>query len=142
MLINGHTVKYWSSTQTTVALSSAEAELIGIVKGATQGIGLIAFARDLCLEYELVIHTDSAVAKGIASRTGVGRVRHLDVSLLWIQDHVRSKKLRMVKIAGADNQADILAKHVEGYLIDTHTKCQTSVRERKGQERAQIGERC
>ena len=30
--------------------------------------------------------TDSCAALGIAERTGIGRVRHLDVGLLWIQE--------------------------------------------------------
>ena len=37
-----HLIKHWSTTQLTVALSSAEAELTGISKGAAQGLGLQA----------------------------------------------------------------------------------------------------
>ena len=43
---------------------------------------------------ELVVHTDSTAARGIAKRTGVGRVRHLEVADLWVQDRLRKRGLR------------------------------------------------
>eukprot|EP00969_Alexandrium_andersonii_P180965 7996515-Alexandrium_andersonii.AAC.1 len=42
-----HAIKHWSTTQKTIALSSGEAELAGIVRGAAEGLGLTAIARDL-----------------------------------------------------------------------------------------------
>ena len=49
-LYGGCNVKHWSKTQTTVALSSGEAELHGIAAGMAQGLGLQALARDLGFE--------------------------------------------------------------------------------------------
>eukprot|EP00969_Alexandrium_andersonii_P165586 7317325-Alexandrium_andersonii.AAC.1 len=42
-----HAVKHWSTTQKTVALSSSDAELAGVVNGAAEGLGLTAIAQDL-----------------------------------------------------------------------------------------------
>ena len=39
-MIGGCTVKHWSKTQSTISLSSGEAELHGITMGCTQGLGL------------------------------------------------------------------------------------------------------
>eukprot|EP00969_Alexandrium_andersonii_P171291 7572134-Alexandrium_andersonii.AAC.1 len=39
-----HAIKHWSTTQKTIDLSSGEAELAGIVKGAAEGLGLAAIA--------------------------------------------------------------------------------------------------
>ena len=39
-LYGSHTVKHWSKTQTTVCLSSGEAELRGIGDGLAQALGL------------------------------------------------------------------------------------------------------
>jgi hypothetical protein len=121
VLWNGHVIKHWSTTQSVVALSSAEAELIGIVKGVSQGMGLKSIAEDLGMELELAVHTDSSAAMGIVQRSGIGRVRHLDVSLLWVQDHLHRKTFKLAKVAGTDNPADMLTKHVEGALIDKHS---------------------
>ena len=109
-MIGSHCVRHWSTTQTTIALSSAEAELHGIAKGAAQGIGLKSLARELGIELEVLILTDAAAAIGIARRRGLGRIRHLDVTDLWLQERVRSKDIMVDKVAGADNPAGALTK--------------------------------
>ena len=48
-----HLVKHWALTQTTVALSSAEAELGGICKGTSISMGLRSVAKDLGLDWNL-----------------------------------------------------------------------------------------
>ena len=52
----GHLLKHWSSTQQTVALSSGEAELKGIVKGAAEGMGIQNIAKDLSIYYDVHIY--------------------------------------------------------------------------------------
>ncbi len=66
-----HTIKTWSATQTVVALSSGEAELYSLTKGAAQTLGLIAMARDLGIEAGGMLHTDASAALGIVPR-GIG----------------------------------------------------------------------
>ena len=39
IFLGAHQIKHWSSTQSVIALSSGEAKLIGIVKGASNGLG-------------------------------------------------------------------------------------------------------
>ena len=107
-----HLIKHWSTTQTTVALSSAEAELTGIVKGAAQSMGLRSLATDLGLSFQIEVKTDAAAAIGICRRRGLGKVRHLHTADLWIQDKVRTKDIILSKVLGAANPADILTKHV------------------------------
>ena len=80
-----HVLKTWSGTQATIALSSAEAELIALVKGAAEGLALRSLIADLGEECSLRVHVDSSAAIGICRRTGVGKVRHLDTRLLWAQ---------------------------------------------------------
>ncbi|MDP6496001.1 MAG: hypothetical protein QGI09_11450, partial [Dehalococcoidia bacterium] len=48
VMVGGHLVKSWSSTQkNTISLSSGEAELYAVVKGVGQGIGLVQYMADL-----------------------------------------------------------------------------------------------
>ena len=107
-------------TQKTIALSSGEAELAGIVKGAAEGLGLVAVARDLGLDASLKLLADSSAAIGICRRTGIGRVRHLATGQLWVQERVRSGDFELCKHPGADNPADIFTKPVHGVLLDRH----------------------
>ena len=74
-----HMLKSWATTQATVALSSAEAELYSLVKGAAQSLGLLAIARDLGIRLEAMIHTDASAALGIIQRQRPGKLRtHFD----------------------------------------------------------------
>ena len=113
-------LKHWSSTQQTVALSSGEAELKGIVKGAAEGIGMQNIAKDLSIYYDIHLYIDSSAAMGMDARKGMGKVRHVEVSELWIQDAVRNKVLTVNKVKGDDNPADILTKYIEQGKIHQH----------------------
>jgi hypothetical protein len=117
-----HLIKHWSSTQKAVTLSSGEAELCGIVKGTAEGLGLQSLGRDLGIEMSLSVHTDSAAAAGICRRSGIGRVRHLAVGQLWVQEGLRRGDFRLYKVAGAENPADLLTKHLNREEIQRHLR--------------------
>ena len=53
-------------------------------------------------------------------RRGLGKVHHLDVADLWAQDKVRTGAVELVKVAGAENPADIMTKHVDRALLLKH----------------------
>ena len=63
-------------------------------------------------EFDFVVYTDSSSAKSIAQRRGVGRLKHLDIRLLWIQGFVKERFLRLKKIATVDNVADLNTKNL------------------------------
>ncbi len=54
-------------------------ELYVIAKSATMGIGIKSIFKDLGLEVEIQVTTDSSAARRISSRKGAGRVRHVEV---------------------------------------------------------------
>ena len=113
-----HLLKHWATTQPTIALSSGEAELVGILKAASMGLGFQSLASDLGLTLNLHIHSDSSAAIGIARRRGLGKVRHIAVGDLWIQERLRSKDFSLHKVAGAENPADICTKFVDRPTLD------------------------
>ena len=84
-MLGCHTIKHWSSTQTSVALSPGEAEFAGVIRGAGQGLGHQALLKDLGIEAPLRIWTHSSAARGACSRQGLGKLRHLDTHTLLIQ---------------------------------------------------------
>ena len=87
--LGSHTLRHWSVTQATIALSSAEAELVGLVRGAAQSLGFQAMMRDAGFECALNLQTDATAAIGICRRRGIGKIRHLAVSDLWIQEKLQ-----------------------------------------------------
>ena len=112
----------WSNTQAIIALSSGEAEFYGAVKAGSIGLGLKSIMKDMGVEckLKLKVKTDSSAAKGIASREGLGKVRHIEVNQLWIQDKVANGDIEMVKVLGNENVADALTKNVESDKLQWH----------------------
>ena len=96
-MLGGHCIEHWSSTQTTIALSSGEAELGGLAKGSAQTIGLRTVAADLGWTVGCRVFSDATAAIGIARRNGVGKIRHLDTTDLWIQERIREKDIEVLK---------------------------------------------
>jgi hypothetical protein len=114
LMVGKHVLRTWSSTQGTVATSSGEAELIAMFEGATRGCGLQAILSEMGLCPKLAvlrICTDSSVAKSFVATRGVGKMRHLEVKLLWLQEQVRRQRLRVGKVKGTANVADALTKY-------------------------------
>ena len=114
-------IKHWSKTQSTISLSSGEAELHGIVSGAAQALGMQSLLKDLGWSIKIRIHSDAAAVIGICRRKGLGKIRHLATTDLWIQDKIRGRQMELVKILGTDNPADVLTKYVTRQLMEAAT---------------------
>ena len=115
-----HTIKTWSTTQAVVALSSGEAELYALTKGAAIALGIASLAADFGLQLHLKLHTDASAAVGIVHRQGVGKLRHVRVQYLWVQSKVQSGELAVGKINGKDNPADLMTKNLAIADVQRH----------------------
>ena len=71
-----------------------------------------AMYRDLRVDVQLELATDATGAKGIATRKGLGKLRHVEVHLLWLQHHVANGDFALNKVDGKKNPADLLTKHL------------------------------
>ena len=116
----GHLIKHWSNTQSTVTLSSAEAELGGICRGASTALGLQSVAYDLGFDWTISIETDAVAAVGVCRRRGLGKIRHLHTADLWVQDRLRKGDFSLHRIPGKDNPSDILTKFVDRVTLEKH----------------------
>ena len=122
-MLGKHCIKTWSFTQGAVALSSGEAEFYALVEAVLRGKGLLTVAKEVVfVEVTEVVRaaTDSSAAKGIVSRTGLGKLRHIEVNELWLQEKVRDKLIVVNKIPGTENLGDALTKHLDRAGIDKH----------------------
>jgi hypothetical protein len=106
----GGALKSWSSSQASVALSSGEAEFYAAIRGGAEAMGVKSLLQDLGLEVSIRLMVDSSSAKSMMSRLGVGRVRHLETRLLWMQQLVRDGTIIVKWIPGVSNPADVLTK--------------------------------
>ena len=84
------------------------------------GLGLVSVAADLGTDARRTVLADSSAAIGICRRAGIGRVRHLAVGQLWVQERVRTGDFELRKHPGSLNPADILTKPVNAELVNRH----------------------
>ena len=109
VVMNGwHTISWWCKLQSTIALSSCEAELNASVKGASEGLNAQGIAQDFGDDPNLELKTDASAARGVIMRQGVGKIRHLHIKQLWLQERVREGDLVVTKIPRSDNLSDAL----------------------------------
>ena len=113
-------MKFWSANQQVIALSSGEAELYALTKGAAQTLGMVSMARDMGESLRAVVHSDSSAALAISQRVGLGKVRHIDVQYLWIQERHAAKDIDLRKVRGEMNPADLLTKGVPQESLKRH----------------------
>ena len=57
-----------------------------------------------------IVKIDSSAAKGMLSRRGLGKQRHISTRYLWIQDRVARQDLTIQKVGTKEQLADILTK--------------------------------
>ena len=131
MYIGKHMIKSWSKVQALTALSTAEAELYAACLGSQQAIGMQTIAQDMGIGIALSLEVDATAAIGIMNRTGLGRMRHVDVRFLWLQDMVRNGGIKVFKVLGTANTSDLGTKalasdqiekliRLMGYELDAH----------------------
>ena len=66
--------------------------------------------------------SDAAAAIGVCKRRGLGKIRHLHTADLWIQERLRIKDLKITKVLGTLNPADILTKHTPRKTLEQHLR--------------------
>ena len=111
-MIGSHFITGWSRTQNSITLSSAEAELVAMCKLSAELMGYLSMWRDWGRELKGIVLGDSSAALAISKRKGAGKLRHIKIGLLWIQEKQDSGELTFDKIAGQNNPADLMTKHV------------------------------
>ena len=115
-MFGAHCWKAWASTQGAVALSSAEAEFYAMVEAGQRGKWAVTVATELGVSLvgcSLVLQTDSEAAKSFVSRRGLGRMRHIEVRELWLQEEVRKGSVVVKKVQGNENPADLMTKFLK-----------------------------
>jgi hypothetical protein len=119
MCVDGVGIKHWSRTQKARALSSGEAEYYAMVTGGAEGLGMQSLAEDLGWKVQVRVWTDSSAAKAVANRRGLGKLRHVELKWLWMQDMVKEGRIQLKTVRGNENVADHLTKPKSRAEIET-----------------------
>ena len=116
-MLGQHCLRAWSATQATVALSSAEAELVALVRASTEALGLAQLCAEFRIQIKCQVFADASAALAVVARKGCGRMRHLRLGELWVQEKAHSGELVYHKVGGDHNPADLMTKHLKGDRI-------------------------
>ena len=74
--------------------------------------------KEIGMKAEITLSTDSSAAKSLGSRRGTGRIRHLETKWLWLQIEVAEGRIKLEKVAGDLNPADLLTKYKNAAEIE------------------------
>ena len=99
------TLTAWSRTQQTVSLSSAEAEFFALTTGIPEGMVTKHLLQELGHKAIIMNHVDSQSAKAWASRRGLGRMKHVMLKYMFVQDVVEKKLTNLAHINTKLNKA-------------------------------------
>lgn len=136
LMIGGHFIKGWVRTPNHVTLSSAEAELVALVKCSTELSGARSLLKDFGVDSGGVVYADSSAALAIAKRKGAGKLRHININCLWIQEKQDTKQLELREVLGTENPADMMTNHLARTPLD---KCMSHLNHFHVKGRAKAG---
>ena len=135
----GHHLKSWSCTQKKVTLSTAEAELAACIKASAETIGIVQMSEGFGDKVEAEVFVDSSAALAVVGRKGNGKLRHIRVGQLWIQQVAEDEVLAYRKVHGKSNPADCCTKNVNQLILDTTLKqIEMDIREGRAQESLEV----
>ena len=90
--------------------ASCGAELYAAVKTASEGLGIQTVAKDLGIPCGLNLHLDASATMCLVNRRGLGKVKHVDMQNLWIQEASKNGPFTTRKVGTNVNPADLMTK--------------------------------
>jgi hypothetical protein len=117
-LLGEHVIKTQSVLQSTVSLSSGESEFYAAVQGSATGLGIQSLLAVWNVAVSVTVASDSSAARGLASKRGLSKTRHIATRFLWLQERVRRKEVKLLKVATAVNRGDLFTKSLVGLRLD------------------------
>lgn len=109
---NGNLVSWFSKKQSTVALSSAEAEYVAAAMSTSEIVYVKGISNNFnCVNNEtyLLVDNQSAI-KMIENNVNNKRTKHIDIKYNYIKDCVNNKIIMLSYVPTNENIADIFTK--------------------------------
>ena len=112
-MMAGGAVTWSSKRQTTVALSTVEAEYVAMSRCAQQMVWMHNWLDEVDIKHSLpgIIKGDNRGAIALTKNTrDHGKVKHIDIRHHYIRDLLRSGTIAMEQVSSSDNLADVFTK--------------------------------
>jgi hypothetical protein len=111
-MFNGGPIQWKAKLQSTVAQSSSEAEYIAVSVASNEVIWLKRLLADVGRrQFTTIIYEDNSSAINISNKPKDDkRTRHILIKYHLIKERVANKDIKLVKIDGKQNPADLFTK--------------------------------
>lgn len=84
-----------------------------MVHATSEALGLRPMTEDYHDGLDPWLYVDASVAIGVAQRTGLGKIRHLDTASLWLQRAIKNSKVGILKVLGTEKLVDLMTKFTD-----------------------------
>ena len=113
LYVDGRFVLNWSRTQRSIALSSCESEYYAAVGGAAEAL-FVARPWEFLVRApnDVAAISDSSSRKAFSQRLGVGRLKHIETRVLWLQTAIKMNVLSMESVPTLLNLSDLGTKQL------------------------------
>lgn len=124
--INNCTVSWLSRKQSSVALSSTEAEYIALSLAVSEACWLKAILKDFKIINEsqvIVIYEDNQAAIKVSKNPEFHkRLKHIDIRFHFVRDKIRQNIVHIEYIPSNEQLADIFTKPLSSIVFEKHRK--------------------
>ncbi|KAE9261643.1 hypothetical protein PF008_g32798 [Phytophthora fragariae] len=106
--------------QSSVALSTMEAEFVAASQVTAEMLGIVELLSEIGIKVEVPykLHVDNQAVKQIEGEDTSGRAKHIDIRLKFIKDLSRNKGLNVSYRESKLMRADILTKTLPGPRLE------------------------
>ena len=115
-----HLLNAYAREQQIIDRNSADAELYAAALGVSEAKGVQSMMCDLGFAVKPVLIIDAEATEHILHQHGFGKMKHMDLPRLRLQDEVKSNRLRVRRVKSEDNLADIGTKALSNKTIRKH----------------------
>lgn len=121
--VHGSTVSWLTRKQSTISLSSTEAELVALSTAVCHGIWLERLLKDLDVEPEhpVVYHEDNqSTIKVVEEERDTGRLKHVDVRHRFVREEIQRGNIAVQYIRTGEQVTDIMTKGLPVSAFQKH----------------------
>lgn len=113
-------VNAFSRTQGLASLSTAGAEGFALGAGVCEGFFIRSILLELNEQVRMTWASDSSLEIAAARRLGLGKMKHVSIIYVFVQELVRSGPVALVNLPTGCNPADIATNALDQLTIEKH----------------------
>jgi ribonuclease HI len=113
LLINGVMISWKCKKQTSVALSTAEAEYVAMVEGIKEALGASECLREIgiMVQSPIIVKSDNQAAIAqVKNESTSSKAKHVDIKYKFVQDLSRKGLIKIEYVDTEEQMADLFTK--------------------------------